>query len=105
MARAQRSAGVIVFKPDRRVRGGRFYLLLDYGRFWDFPKGHVERGEEDLSAALRELREETRIDDAQVIEGFRHAIQYFFRDNTEGLVRKTVVFFLARTDTRTIKIS
>ena len=101
----ERSAGVIVFKRDGRVRGGRVYLLLDYGRFWDFPKGHVEAGEDDLSAALRELREETGISDARVVEGFGHEIQYFFRDKVRGLVRKTVVFFLAETGTREIRIS
>ena len=105
MASQARSAGVIVFKRDGRVRGGRLFLLLDYGRFWDFPKGHVERDEDDLAAALRELREETGIDDADVIDGFRHEIQYFFRDKHRGLIRKTVVFFLAETTSRQITLS
>jgi bis(5'-nucleosidyl)-tetraphosphatase len=30
---------------------------------WDFPKGLVERDEEPLAAAIREVREETTLDD------------------------------------------
>jgi len=71
------------------------YLLLDYGRHWDFPKGHVERGEDDLAAAVRELQEETGLTDPRVVPGFQHEIVYYFRDRKKGLVRKTVVFFLA----------
>lgn len=105
MALNQRSAGIIIFRTDRRTKAGRFYLLLDYGRFWDYPKGHVEKGEDDLTAALRELKEETGIEDARLVEDFRHEIQYFFRDKSRGLIRKTVAFFLAETSAREIQIS
>jgi 8-oxo-dGTP pyrophosphatase MutT (NUDIX family) len=37
------------------------YLLLRAYKNWDFPKGLVERGEEPLDAALREVREETTL--------------------------------------------
>jgi 8-oxo-dGTP pyrophosphatase MutT (NUDIX family) len=95
MARNERSAGFIVFRANGTVT--REYLLLDYGRHWDFAKGHLEKGEDDLAAALRELREETGIADAQPIPGFHHEITYFFRDRKKGLIRKTVVFFLGQT--------
>ena len=104
MPRAERSAGVIVFRTDLG-KGDRQFLLLDYGRHWDYPKGHVEKGEDDQRAALRELKEETGIADARLIDGFRHEIQYFFRDKTKGPIRKTVVFFLAETSSRQIKLS
>ena len=90
-----RSAGVVVYRIPPRQTEPQF-LLLDNGKFWDYPKGHVESGEDDLSAALRELREEAGIADAELAEGFRHEITYFFRDKRRGLIRKTVVFFLAK---------
>ena len=66
MARSERSAGFIVYRLDDD--GSRKYLLLDYGRHWDFPKGHLEKGEDDLAAAMRELTEETGIGDIQVCQ-------------------------------------
>jgi 8-oxo-dGTP pyrophosphatase MutT (NUDIX family) len=54
------SAGVVVV---RRVGDDWRYLLLRAFTHWDFPKGMVEHGEEPLAAAVREVREESLIDD------------------------------------------
>ena len=105
MAREERSAGVVLFRADPGAGGGRVFLLLDYGRYWDYPKGHVEKGEDDLAAAIRELQEETGIADARILPDFRHEITYFFRDRKKGLIRKTVVFFLAQTDSSDVTLS
>jgi len=51
-----RAAGVIVF---RRTARGIYYLVLRAYNNWDFPKGLVEAGEEQLACAKRELKEET----------------------------------------------
>jgi 8-oxo-dGTP pyrophosphatase MutT (NUDIX family) len=54
------SSGVVVVSlPKRQLR----FLLLRAYRNWDFPKGMVEAGEEPIDAALREVREETTLDD------------------------------------------
>ncbi len=54
------SAGVVVVTlAQRKLK----YLLLRAYRNWEFPKGLVEAGEEPIDAALREVREETTLDD------------------------------------------
>jgi 8-oxo-dGTP pyrophosphatase MutT (NUDIX family) len=56
------SAGVVVV---RRQDGDWRYLLLRAFNHWDFPKGMVEAGEEPFAAAVREVREESTIDDLE----------------------------------------
>lgn len=60
------SAGVVVVRetPD----GWRFLLLRAFNH-WDFPKGMVEAGEEPLAAAIREVKEETQIEDLEFAWG------------------------------------
>jgi 8-oxo-dGTP pyrophosphatase MutT (NUDIX family) len=104
MALHERSAGIILFTTRAAPKQARQFLLLDYGRYWDYPKGHVEKGEDDRTAALRELKEETGIAKVDLIEGFNHEITYFFRSK-HGLVRKRVIFFLASTPSERVKLS
>jgi len=112
MARQERSAGFVIFHQSAVAAGtdgdatkGVEFLLLDYGRHWDFVKGHVEAGEDDLAAAIRELKEETGLSSPHLVADFRREVTYFFRHKRHGLVRKTVIFFLARVDTRDVVIS
>ncbi len=91
----ERSAGVVLFREPGDGRP-REFLLLDYGRHWDYAKGHLESGETDEQAALRELREETGIRDVALVSGFSREIIYHFQSSRKGLVRKEVIFFTAR---------
>ena len=103
-ATIERSAGVLIYRIPPRTNEPHF-LLLDYGRHWDYAKGHVEKGEDDLTAALRETAEETGIHDLEIAEGFRHEITYYFRHKKKGLIKKTVVFFLGETKNPVIELS
>src|SRR5947209_1070993 len=51
-----RAASVAGF---RRNRNGIYLLILRAYKNWDFPKGLVDPGEDQLAAAKRELKEET----------------------------------------------
>ena len=95
MARAERSAGFLIVHRRPGTPDELRFLLLDYGRHWDFAKGHVHKGESDFDAAVRELREETGITGISPVADFQQEIVYFFRSGRHGLIRKTVVFFLA----------
>src|SRR5687768_13171291 len=97
------SAGIIVFR--RGADGERRFLLLDYGKYWDYPKGHLKKHEDEREAALRELEEETGIGEIELMDDFRHEIVYFFRPPGRALVRKTVVFFIGEVQGEKVKIS
>ncbi len=102
MAKSQQSAGAVIFRRDN---GRTLYLLLHYlTGYWDFVKGKVEPGEELRQTVIRETAEETGITDLEFIDGMSETITYDFVHNGE-LIHKTVVFYLARTDTSVVRIS
>jgi bis(5'-nucleosidyl)-tetraphosphatase len=99
----ERSAGAVVFYMGENSEPE--YLLLHYSAgHWDFPKGNIEAGENEKQTATREIREETRIDDVEFLDGFRMKIEYKYRHGKK-VVRKEVVLYLARTRTRNVILS
>ena len=69
MSEEKLSCGVVL---ARRDGDGFVTLMLRAYHHWDFPKGILEDGEEPKSAALRELREETSIDETEFEWGDRY---------------------------------
>ncbi|MEJ0086246.1 MAG: NUDIX domain-containing protein [Pseudomonadota bacterium] len=88
------SAGVVVL---RKTDEGWRVLLLRVYNYWDFPKGRVEPGETALTAAKRETREETTLEDLEFAWGERHidTVPY-------GREKKVARYFVARTATEQI---
>lgn len=96
------SAGIVLF---RREDGTNLFLLLHYpSGHWDFVKGKMEPDESSHQTAIRETREETGITEIVFLDDFEEWIEYDFQFQGE-LVHKKVVFFLAETKTRDVKIS
>lgn len=82
------SCGVVLAREQGK---GWTTLLLRAYHHWDFPKGIREAGEEPMQAALREVNEETGIDDLEFDWGDR-----FFETGpySKGKVAR---YYLART--------
>ncbi len=93
-AKEERSAGGVVY----RMEGGRalFLLIRDSYKNWGFPKGHVEPDEPPELAALREVQEETGLDDL-ALRGEIETIDWYFRFRGR-LIHKVCHFFLMETD-------
>ena len=87
----ERSSGFILYSMDRGVRK---YLLLRhrYGEHWGFPKGHIEAGESEIEAAMREMREETGITEVQLIPDFRKVSRYHFYRGRRPVFKENVYF-------------
>lgn len=101
-ARQEFSAGFVLF---RVVDGQRIYLLLDYGKHWDYPKGHLEEGETAWQAAVRELREETGIRQVDRVGKFQRDMHYAFFSSKKGPIHKTVTYFTGQTKTDKVTVS
>jgi 8-oxo-dGTP pyrophosphatase MutT (NUDIX family) len=96
------SAGIVLY---RKENAKNLFLLLHYpSGHWDFVKGKMEKNETTHETAIREAKEETGITDIVFAENFEEWIEYNFKYQGE-LVQKKVVFFLAETKTKEIKIS
>ncbi len=100
--RREFSAGFVIF---RLTADGPRFLLLDYGRHWDYAKGHLEEGESAWKAAVRELREETGIKQVDRVGKFQKEMHYEFRSPKKGKVNKTVTYFLGRTNAEKVALS
>ena len=89
--------GIIFYKTRQNVR----ILLVknSNGRYWSFPKGHIEDGETEQETAIREIKEETGLD-VTLVNNFREISEYC----PFGKIRKRVVFFLARAFTDNVRI-
>jgi 8-oxo-dGTP pyrophosphatase MutT (NUDIX family) len=110
----ERSAGAIIFFIEKS--GEAKYLLLKHKPdSWDFPKGLIEKGEKPEEAAIRECKEETGIEINELIPGFKETIRFFFKVKYPYQVErgfkmgqavlKFVTYFLARAQTKDVKIS
>ncbi len=104
MPEQEKSAGVIIFRKE----GKDIKYLLLFKRYkteyWDLPKGNIEPGEEPLQTAEREAKEETGIIDLKFVPGFEEKLKWVYR--LEGQLHfKTVVYYLAETVTKDVKIS
>lgn len=98
----QVSAGLVLYRG--RGRGRRYLLILNAKGHWDWPKGHVERGESFDSAMVRETAEETGLRDFRVDDGFFRHLSWSFTERGRS-VFKIAFFGLGRARSFGVRLS
>lgn len=81
------AAGGIVQHADHS-----FLMIKRFG-FWDFPKGKVEDDEANEEAAIREVEEETGVEDLKIIRELPKAY-HIYRYRNQWIVKRTFWYFM-----------
>ena len=89
----EKSCGAIIYNNNNEV-----LVVKHTAGHWDFPKGHMEIGENEYQTAIREVKEETNID-IDIYKENRYTINYSPKENVD----KTVVFFFFLSKTNDLK--
>jgi len=88
----QKSVGAIILNAENKV----LIMFSSANKYWEFPKGKVEKGEGELDTLKREMMEETGIKRFRLHPSFREYLYYTFRVNNL-LIQKVVVYYLFKT--------
>lgn len=94
------TAGGIVLNKD-----GLVLVVSQNGNSWSLPKGHIDEGEDKLTAAKREIYEESGISDLELVKEFESYQRYKIgldggEDKSE---LKAIYMFLFKTKEENLK--
>ena len=78
--------GIIVLNKDNKVFVAK--RIDNPKNFWQMPQGGVDKGEDVLSAAYRELKEETSIKNVKLIKEINKITTYILPENLLGIIWK-----------------
>jgi len=78
--------GIIVLNKDNKVFVAK--RIDNPKNFWQMPQGGVDKGENYLNAAYRELEEETSIKTVELIKEFDDLITYELPSHLLGIIWK-----------------
>lgn len=96
------TSGGMVF---RRNKSGKIEILLiqDAKDRWTIPKGHIEEGEAPKDTAAREVKEETGLQEVEVLN-WLGKINFRYRRATSLVLMTTEIFLIqAKGDTNKLK--
>ena len=83
------SAGGIVFNEE-----GKFILVRQSDKSWSMPKGRIKDGEDTLTAAKREIYEETGVNKLEFIKD----LGSYQRLSSDKVNLRTIILFLFKTN-------
>lgn len=95
----EKSCGAIILYKENEETYKVLLVRNHNGRNYSFPKGHIEKGENEKETAIREIKEETGLD-VEIVDDFREVSDY----TPFGKIKKRVVFFMAQTFSDQVKI-
>ncbi len=97
------SAGVIIYRLTEE--GPKFLIVYHRHGYWNFPKGKIENEERSWEAAVREIWEETglKLRDLKFKKNFKAYERFAFTKQGKK-IQKTVIFYLAETSQRNVRL-
>jgi len=78
--------GIVLLNDKNKVFVAR--RIDNPKNFWQMPQGGVNKGEDFLSAAYRELKEETSINNVKLIQEIDGMVSYELPDHLLGIIWK-----------------
>lgn len=88
----QFSAGAVVLKEGKVLLIKNKSIKDKKISFWGFPKGHIEKGESSIDAALRELKEETGVE-AEILSKIGDS-KYVFTQKGEKVFKVVITYLM-----------
>lgn len=96
------TSGGMVFRRNKKTNEVEILLIQDAKDRWTIPKGHIEEGETAKETAEREIREETGLQEMNVLN-WLGKINFRYR-RTTSLVLMTTEIFLVQAKGNTDKL-
>ena len=96
-----KSAGGVVLNKK-----GEVLVVNQRGNSWSLPKGHIDQGENALTAAKREIYEESGIKDLKLIKALGKYKRYKISENGKGEDKselKEIAMFLFKTNDKKLR--
>lgn len=90
------AAGGAVFNPNNKL------LAIYRLKYWDLPKGKIDEGEKKKKAAIREVQEETGIQDVKIVRKLNKTLHTYRLENGKRILKYTYWYVMKTSDTTLI---